>query len=249
MKIAVCDDSISFLQEVAGLLNQYSEEYHSHIEYKMFTNSLELVTQIENGEHYDVILLDIVMPGINGIQCAKDIRMYDSCVKIVFMTHSPEFAVDSYDVKAYQYLLKPIQKEKLFLTLRQVEREFEHAKKYIFLLKTKSGITKIALSDLEYCEVINRKVILHLVNGEEHECSLKMNELETKLLPFEMFIRPHRSFMINMDYIRTMTTNIIEMECSVQIPIPREKYQQIKRTYMNYMFRSPETIFLENREN
>lgn len=248
MKIAVCDDSAMFLQEVAGALKQYSETYHTHVEYKLFPNPLELVTQMENGAHYDVILMDVMMPGINGIQCAKDIRAYDNCVKIIFMTCSPEFAVDSYAVNASQYLLKPVQKEKLFVTLRQIEIESEHAKKFVFILKTKSGITKIALSDLEYCEVINRKVVLHLANGEEHECGLKMSDLENKLLPFGMFIRPHRSYLINMDYIRSMTTNNIIMECSVEVPIPRDKSIQIKRTYMDYMFRSPETILLENDE-
>lgn len=248
MKIAVCDDNTMFLQEVVGALKQYSETYHTHVEYKMFPNPLELVAQIENGAHYDVILMDVMMPGINGIQCARDIRDYDNCVKIVFMTCSPEFAVDSYSVGAAQYLLKPIKKEKLFMTLRQLEVELEHAKKFVFLLKTKSGITKIALSALEYCEVINRKLVLRLANGEEYECGLKMSDLEEKLLSFGMFIRPHRSYIINMDYIRSMTTSSIVMECGIEVPIPRDKSAQIKQTYMNYMFRSPETIFLENDE-
>ena len=117
MRIAACDDDVSFLQELSVLLNQYGEENCCNMEYKIYTNPLELVNQIEKGVHYDVILLDVFMPGINGIQCAKDIRTFDSLVKIIFLTSSAEFAVESYSVKAYQYLLKPIQKEKLFLTL------------------------------------------------------------------------------------------------------------------------------------
>lgn len=249
MKIAACDDNLVFLQELSGLLNQYSEEYHCNIEYKLFTNPLELVAQIEKGTHYDVILLDVFMPGINGIECAKDIRTYDNYVKIIFLTFSTEFAVESYAVKAYQYLLKPIQKEKLFLILKQLEKESQNMKNNLFVFKSKTGITKISLSKLEYCEVINRKIILHLTNGEECECGLRMGELEEKLKPFGMFIRPHRSFLINMDYIQSLTSNSIVMESAIKIPIPREKHAQIKQLYMDYIFRSASPVILGNVEN
>ena len=114
MRIAACDDDVRFLQELSDLLNQYEKDNHCNIEYKIYTNPLELVAQIEKGMHYDAILLDVFMPGINGIQCARDIRTFDNLVKIIFLTSSAEYAVESYAVKAYQYLLKPIQKENLF---------------------------------------------------------------------------------------------------------------------------------------
>lgn len=249
MKIAVCDDDLLFLQELSGLLSQYGMEHNCDIEYKTFTNPLELVMQIEKGIHYDAIFLDIFMPGINGIQCAKDIRSLDNFVKIVFLTSSTEFAIESYAVRACQYLLKPVQRENLFLTLKFLEKEAEVIEKNIFILKSKTGITKISLSKLKYCEVINRKVVLHLSNGEECECSLKMNELEEKLKNFRMFFKPHRSFLVNMDYIQTLTTYSIILECGTKIPVPREKYAQIKQTYMEYIFQSSDSIILGSLEN
>lgn len=248
MKIAVCDDDVMFLQELSALLNQYGEEYKSDIEYKIYTSPLELVVQIEKGLRYDVILLDVFMPGINGIQCAKDIRAFDSFVNIIFLTSTTEFAVESYEVKAYQYLLKPVQKEKLYSALRLLEKEAETKEKNIVLLKSKTGITKIPLSKLEYCEVVNRKVILYLKNGEECECNLRMNELEEKLEKCGMFLKPHRSFLVNMDYIQSLTTHGIILECGVKIPVPREKYAQIKKTYMEYIFRASDAIVLGNPE-
>lgn len=244
MRIAVCDDNIEFLQELSNLLNIYGEDNHRMVEYKTFTNPLELVMQMEKGVHYDIILLDICMPGMNGIQCAKDIRMYDNLVKIVFLTSSTEYAVESYSVKAHNYLLKPIQKENLFSVLRQLEKEEDVMEKKFFILKSKTGITKIFLEKLEYCEVINRKLVLHLVNNEEYESTLRMNELEENLEGFRMFLRPHRSFLVNMDYIQSLTTHSIVMESGVKIPVPREKYAQIKQTYMEYVFREKDAIVL-----
>ena len=244
MRIAVCDDNIEFLQGLSTLLNMYGEENHCILEYKTFTNPLELVMQMEKGVHYDVILLDICMPGMNGIQCAKDIRMYDNLVKIIFLTSSTEYAVESYSVKAHNYLLKPIQKDSLFSVLRQLEKEENVAEKKFFIIKSKTGITKIFLEKLEYCEVINRKLVLHLINNEEYESTLRMNELEESLEGFGMFLRTHRSFVVNMDYIQSLMTHSIVMESGVKIPVPREKYAQIKQIYMNYVFQGKNAIVL-----
>lgn len=249
MKIAVCDDNLMFLQELSALLNEYSQEQGCPVEYKLFTNPLELVAQIEKGVHYDSILLDVFMPGINGIECAKDIRTYDNYVKIIFLTNSTEYAVESYAVKAYQYLLKPVQKEKLFRVLKQLEGDTHNLKKNIFVLKSKTGIVKVSLLKLEYCEMMNRKIVLRLTDGEEIECGLRMSELEKKLEPFGMFIRPHRSFLINMDYIQSLTSNSMIMESGMKIPIPREKHGQIKQLYMDYIFHQANPVILGNLDS
>ena len=94
--------------------------------------------------------------------------------------------------------------------------------------------------------MINRKIILHLINNEECECNLRMNELEEKLKEHGKFLKPHRSFLVNMDYIQSLTTHSIIMESGIKIPIPREKYAQIKQAYMEYIFRSKDSIVLGN---
>lgn len=242
MKIAACDDDLIFLQELSDYFKQYEKEYNCSLEYQTFTNSWELISKIEKGIHYDVILLDIFMPGINGIQCAKDIRRYDNNVKIIFLTSSTEFAIESYDVRAYHYLVKPLRKEKLYLLLKQLAEENRILEKNIIIVKCKNGIVKIKLSKLEYCEMVNRKIVLHMENGEQYECNMRMSEMEEKLESFEMFLRPHRSFFINMDYIHTLTMQGIFMESGIQVPIPREKYAWIKKTYIDYVFRTSTRI-------
>lgn len=236
MKIAVCDDNLSFLQEVSVYLKQYGKEFGHCINYEFFTNPLELTAQVEKGIRYDVILLDIFMPGINGIQCARDIRTHDSYVKIIFLTSSVEFAVESYSVKAYDYLVKPVQKERLFEILKQLEQESHGTQKNIILLKCKTGIVKAALSEVEYCEMLNRKIVIHMTNMKEYECNFKMSELEEKLKSCGMFFRPHRSFLVNMNYIREFTPKNLILECGVEVPLPREKYAQMKQEYLDYLF-------------
>lgn len=232
MKIAICDDNLIFLQEMSAYLEQYAKENTCYLDPYIYTNPLELAAQVENGVRYDAIFLDVFMPGINGIQCAKDIRTHDSYVKIIFLTSSAEFAIESYSVKAYDYLLKPIQREKLFEVLNRLEREIHKTEKNIVIIKCKTGIVKVALSEVEYCEMLNRKIVIHMADSREYECNLKMTELEA----YGMFLRPHRSFLVNMNHIREFTSKNIVLDCGVEVPIPREKYARMKQEFMDYIF-------------
>lgn len=114
IKIAFCDDEISVLNELRILLDRYRAERNQEIEYAVFHSPLELLAQIEKGARYDILFLDVLMPGENGINAAAEIRGYDSNVKIIFLTSSAEFAVQSYTVGAYFYQIKPIWEEGFF---------------------------------------------------------------------------------------------------------------------------------------
>ena len=104
------------------------------------------------------------MPGINGMQAAHEIRAFDAGVKIVFLTSSPEFAVESYAVKAYDYILKPVSKDKLFSILDAVIAE-ELKPLEGLTVKTQSGITRILFSRLAFVEIMNKKLYFHLADG------------------------------------------------------------------------------------
>ena len=103
LKIAFCDDDDAVLAQVQDLLEQYKTRQPQEVRSSAFRSSVELVNGIEGGMRYDVIFLDVIMPGENGIGTARQIRQYDPDVKIIFLTASPEFAVESYAVGAYYY--------------------------------------------------------------------------------------------------------------------------------------------------
>ena len=113
-QIAFCDDELATLNTLRLLLDQYRVERNQEIAYTAFQNPLELLAQIEKGTSYDIRFLDILMPGQTGLQAAAEIRAQDTNVKIIFLTSSAEFAVQSYTVDAYFYQLKPIWKEASF---------------------------------------------------------------------------------------------------------------------------------------
>ena len=114
LKIAFCDDDLEILKELGILLDKYKKERDEDLTYTVFQSPLELLAAIEKGFSFDISFLDILMPGENGIETAKEIRQYDNNMKIIFLTSSPEFAVQSYTVGAYFYQVKASLGGKLF---------------------------------------------------------------------------------------------------------------------------------------
>ncbi|MEE1257833.1 MAG: LytTR family DNA-binding domain-containing protein [Lachnospiraceae bacterium] len=235
-KVAFCDDDLSVIETISVLINQYRVKRNLEIEYAAFQSPLELLAEIEKGMRFDVLFLDVVMPGENGIEVAKEIRQYDSNAKIIFLTSSEEFAVQSYTVGAYFYQLKPIWEESFARLLDSVISECEKEQKSSLILRCKTGIARIELNKLEYCEVIGRTLLFHLDDGKVLERVGSLDELQGKLAQFAFFLRPHRSYLINMEYIQSISSKTITMACMAQIPIPHGKYSEIKEIYLEYAF-------------
>jgi len=242
IKIAFCDDDMEVLHQMNELLDRYRVERNEDITYAAFQSPFELLTEIEKGIRPDILFLDVVMPGQNGMDVAKEIRQYDTNMKIIFLTSSPEFAVESYSVGAYFYQLKPIWEESFFRLMDAVLAECEKKKKNSLILRSKDGITRIDLQQLEYCEVLGRKLLFHLEDGAVLENAGSLDDLAGQLMQYSNFFRPHRSFLVNMEYIQNISSRSIKMVNDAEIPIPHGKCSEIKNTYMEYAFNGEQAV-------
>lgn len=242
IKIAFCDDELSVLNQVRIFLDKYRVEHNQEMDYTVFQSPLELLAEIERGTRFDILFLDVIMPGENGMEAAAEIRNYDSNVKIIFLTSSAEFAVQSYTVGAYFYQLKPVWEESFFRLMDSVLAacEKEHADSLV--LRCKTGITRIKPSQLEYCEVIHRTLFIHLTSGKTLESIGSLDEMGKQLAPYGNFMRPHRSYLVNMDYIQNLSYRAITMTCLTEIPVPRGKYNEIKNAFLEYAFQNRQVI-------
>lgn len=236
IKVAFCDDDMAVLDDLKGLIDRYSTKRKQKVECTAFYSALELLAKIEKGVRYDVLFLDVILPNENGINIAKEIRQYDSVVKIIFLTSSAEFAVQSYTVGAYFYQMKPIWEENFFRLMDSAIFECQKEQQYSLILRCKSGITRIVLDKLEYCEVIGRTLLFHMDNGKVLEGTGSMDDLYGQLSQYENFVRPHRSFLINMEYIQKISYKAITMMNMAEIPIPHGKCSEIKDLYLEYAF-------------
>ena len=153
-----------------------------------------------------------------------------------------KFAVESYSVGAYFYQLKPIWEESFFRLMDAVLAECEKKKKNSLILRSKDGITRIDLQQLEYCEVLGRKLLFHLENGAVLESAGSLDDLAGQLMQYSNFFRPHRSFLVNMEYIQNISSRSIKMVNDAEIPIPHGKCSEIKNTYMEYAFNGEQAV-------
>lgn len=234
MKIAVCDDEIFFIDEVCALLEEWGKERRIKLTLYRFTNGDDLIDAIRD-ECMDLILLDVIMPLLNGIDAARELRNTDQTVPIVFLTSSKEFAVDSYEVKAFNYLIKPVDRTSLFLTLDELLKTY-HAADNFFAAKTPEGFCRIVIPDVDYLEAQNKQVLIHLSNGRV----LTVRELFSKCAevfsPENGFCCCHRSYIVNLSNVERFSKTEVSTIYHGNIPISRNSYAAFKETYFNHMF-------------
>ena len=163
LKIAICDDSTLFPEHAEELVRKWSDESCFPVQIFTYTNGDDLIAATTS-DRMDIIFLDIIMPLFNGMDTARELRKHDKTLPIIFLTSSPEFALESYEVRASGYLLKPVAYEKIKDALDECARSF-HEEPEHFILKTSFGYQKLYFHDIEYAEAQNKKVLFHLRSG------------------------------------------------------------------------------------
>jgi DNA-binding LytR/AlgR family response regulator len=235
LQIAVCDDNIDELSNMVQLIDLYRTSRHLNCEHAAFSNGFELISALEKGKRFDIYCQDIMMPGFTGIDAAKEIRTFDKTAPILFFTSSPEFALESYSVKAINYVLKPISKEKLFFTLDEVLEQIKAKEEEdAVIVKSNEGIQKILISNLVFVEVIGRNVLYHLRSGKVIECTEPFSSVCDSLLKYGYFIKPHRSYLVNMQYVDTIENHQITLQTLSAVPVAQGKAKEMKQQYLNY---------------
>ena len=235
IKIAVCDDSPDFLQRAVDMVERWSEQSRTPAEIYRFDNGDALLAK-NAVTHMDIIFLDIIMPLQNGIDTAKELRQSDNAVKIIFLTSSPEFALESYEVKAQGYLLKPVTYEKIKETLDECSHDFEAEAKNI-VLKTASGYQKLYFHDIEYAEAQNKRVVFFLRTGKTVEAAQPLHFLEDKITENDGFFKCHRSYLVYMPNVDHFSMTEIMTKSGRSIPIARGYGKAFKEAYFAFVFK------------
>lgn len=234
LRIAVCDDNEEFLQDVVAMIERWSAESGISVDINSFQDGDALLTYTET-HRMDIILLDIIMPLLNGMETAKELRRKDTAICIIFLTSSPEFALESYEVKAKGYLIKPVSYERLQELLDECTRGLKEEAKHL-IVKTKYGYQKIYYHEVEYIEVQNKKVLFFLKNGKSIEIAGTFHYFESKLNNEEGFFKCHRSYMVYIPNVDHFNVSEIVTGSGYHVPIARGFGKAFKEAYFAYMF-------------
>lgn len=235
--IAICDDSKQERQILAALFKRYQELHATPLQIHIFQNGFSLLDAIDQGKRFDITILDILMPGENGIEIARNIRASGTDTEIIFLTSSPEYAVDSYEVKAQNYLLKPVTEEKFFASIDSILAELDEKDTASFIIyTTEKQYSRIRVSSLVYGEVTHRTITLHLAGQTMISAVMTFTEFQDILKAYPDFIYPHRSYAVNMNYIQYVTKSDIILTDGQKIPLSRNNYTKISEQFLNFAY-------------
>lgn len=238
MYLAVCDDRLSELENLIRLLTLWQEEHHTHLQYKTFRNATELLNAAEK-ERFTLYLLDVIMPGTDGIAAAREIRSFDETADIVFLTSSPDFAYASYGVHALDYLLKPLRADKLFALLdRLTQREQEPRDD--LLLKNGATLIRIPFSQLTHVEVMSKHLYYHLADGSVYEIAGTLKQCEPLLLSRAEFKQIHRSYIVNLLQVVELSPTAVLTGSGKRLPVSRKLYPELQKDYIALLFNQRE---------
>lgn len=243
-RLAVCDDEKQQLLEIQQYMNQYlSLRPDIEIDTFYFSSPKSLLDTVRQNGAFDIYLLDMIMPEQNGITLAKQLQDIKDDPIIIYLTITPDFAIDSYTVHAFQYLLKPIESTTLYNVL---DKAINHLQIYLashLIVKTTDGMIRIPLHSIIYAELSKRCIQYHLINNQLiNSLTLRIPFLEAteQLLQDERFISCGTSFVVNLKYISKIEHCCALMENNDRIPIPRNYYNEVKKCWMNYWLRKGE---------
>lgn len=236
MRIAICDDSQKDLLDLKNQINAYGQDHPSlGLTCDTFSDAYELMDRMESKE-YSIIFLDIIMPGLNGIDAAKEIRKINEAVEIVFLTSSPEYAVESYAVRANYYLMKPASKESIYSVLDRMMERME-AKEDVIVLKNAQSISAVPYNTICYTEVFAKTITFYLTDGTSRQVRGTLSEYAPILLKHMGFFQVHRSYIVNFRNMRELSASGFAVKGSEKIvPIARNLYKDTKEAYINYLF-------------
>ena len=234
MKIGICDDEKFFIKGVRNFVEEWAKKHNILISVYEFTNGDDLIREHQK-TRMDLILLDVIMPLFNGIDTAKELRINDKNVPVIFLTSSREYAVDSYEVHAFYYLMKPVKKEQFFKVMDEFLSSYGE-KKETFFAKIPGGSCNITLDETVCLEAQNKQVIVYLANGTQIKIKELFSDCAAVFTTEKGFYKCHRSYIANMKYIEQFTKSELVMKSGVRIPVSRNNYGAFKETYFAYMF-------------
>lgn len=228
MKIAICDDEPIF----QALIKTEIEKYYNSLDVLIgtFSDGEALVSDMKRNT-YDMIFLDVEMAGMDGFETARTIRGMQPDVTIIYLTSHTELAMEGYEVQAFRFLSKPLDRRKMHAALDAYERLVQQQKKIMIV---EDGIQKyISCQRIRYIKSEN--VYLQIVTQDgEHWVRKKMKELLNEL-PQNMFVAVHRSYIVNMCYIKSFSGNVLLLDDETKIPVSKGNREYFKQQMMHYM--------------
>lgn len=228
IKIVICEDEKEQQELLKAYIDQIFEGLSVKYKLDVFSSGEELLENYKKDT--DVLLLDIQMGQINGMDTARNIRELDGKVEIIFITSLIEYALEGYEVRAYRYLIKPVKYENLKENIINCIKEVDIKNKYI-MVKEQGNQIKLNINEITYVEVQKETITIHTLN-EVYKTNGTMINIE-KEIDCNRFFRCHKSFLVNLEHIKSIKQYVARLENGEEIPVSRYRFKETKDKFFN----------------
>lgn len=229
MRIVICDDDVRGRERIRTLL----EKEFSQAQTREFDSGMKLLESVKEGYQPDIVLLDIAMEGMDGMETARRLKETSDAI-LIFVTGVKEQVFQAFDVGAFHYLMKPVDQDKMTDVLKRAAQEIERrqAPTRFLLVKVEGSHRRIPVEDILYVENSGRKVILHM-KTECLEYYERMNHLEEVL--GEGFYRCHRGYLVALSAICGYDHDSITVGTGEKIYLAKQKYSEFVKRYCKFL--------------
>ena len=234
LSIAICDDEALDAQQIANWVQEYLHghpERYGHIH--TFHRGQELLCQVEESGGFDLYLLDIVMPGLDGIRTGQKLREFGDGGKIIYLTVSPDYAIDSYSVHAFFYLLKPLDRDRLFEVLDAAVEKLDSRRNKAMLVTTKDGPRRILSDQIIYVERVGRSLRYYCSGCTVDSMSLRVTfrTAVEQILADPRFCQCGSSFAFNLQHVAGVRGQEVLLDNGCSVAIPRASVSSFKNAW------------------
>ncbi len=228
---AICDDDADFCHLFKTKLNKIADEKKGSCSLSCYYDVDSFLTDLNSNKKFDLIFLDVMLGKSNGIEFAKKLRNSNNKTDIIFISNFNEFAVDSFDAEPLYYLLKSTNSDKLEAA---VDRFLSKNKPNKVQVKTAKGSVLINLSEIAYFEIFSHDIDIHLTDGSQRSFRGTLKNIEESLPPMS-FVKPHRSYLVNIECISGIASHNLILNNGVNIPLSKSMYGKIQNIMMEYL--------------
>jgi len=245
LKIAICDDNAQYREQVLGIVKEYILLRNRDISVTAYEHPAALLDDVTRFGGYDIYILDIIMPMLSGIQLGVQLRRMDSSGKIIYLTSSQEYALDSYRAKAFDYILKPVQKDRLMAALDEAAHTFVNLKEKSLLVKNRDATTKLTYDSILYVELIDRKIRYTTIGGNTIEGSsirTTFAEAVGNLLADHRFALCGPGLAVNLYYITMVNSDSLVFKNGQQLYVGKRAGKELRSVWFDFWMNKEECL-------
>ena len=240
MRIAVIDDRPADRDYIAALVTRWAKDRDTAVTTVPFPSAESFLFAYSEDKDFDILLLDIEMGStageaaraINGVELAKTVRAENDTMQMVFITGFPDFIAEGYEVSALHYLMKPVDRDKLFSVLDRAAANLGKAERWI-LLPSGDGQTRVRLDRILYAEAFGHDLTVHTEDGD-FAFRKTIGAWEAELGLEAGFVRCHRSVLVNLRFVSKITRTDVVLDNGTVLPLARNAAQAVNLAFIRY---------------